>query len=258
MSDTESTAEEADELEVTDIKHIGETRAEKLGIESVDELAAMETEDALEQLENAPSDDVVKAVRNAREALGLNPHELPKSEATEAESFDDANEFIDATTDPELQPEDCESVLVIGGDGAFDHDGEYAEMDDEEKANLVSKRLVEQGFTNMEELWAPGSGMSRIAVNAWVGYQKNEGNEDELPDLNQVSVNEDNDLDWSERYAQRNKRLLEEADGVCVIANGDYVGMWVNMVQERDNIIIRTPERDVVERDEIPEFEEHS
>lgn len=150
----------------------------------------------------------------------------------------DADSFLDSSPGPETPPGECENVLLIAGDDAFDVDGEYGDLDAQGQAGLVQSKMVEFGF-DPSAIGAMGRGMGRQAVNSWVQFTQNE-TDNELPKLVQFSVDPDGSFPQKEDFEARNKRALEWADGVCVVANGNYVGMWVNMANE-EGVTIRTP-----------------
>lgn len=244
-----STKELTTDSDVQNLDYIGDARAEELGVETVGELAEQSAQE-MHNKTKLPKNPLLTAMKQAREIAGID--EEPRI-YTEDESEDgivsvetmDADEFANAGASEQNHPSECTKVAVIGGDDAFDHDGPYGDANREELAQLVQKRLVESGLAdNLEELYAVGSGMGRKAVNEWVSFTIEETDR-ELPELKQVTVDRDSDLSWKERFQKRNERILDEVDAVCVVANGDYVGIWVTMVNERDDgTYIWTPPQD--------------
>lgn len=150
----------------------------------------------------------------------------------------DAESFLESSPDPLPEPGECENVLLVAGDDAFDVEGEYGDLDPQEQAQLVQRRLVEYGF-DPEAVGAMESGMGRQAINSWVRYTANE-TERELPTLVQFGVEPEGDYPTREDYEARNEEAIEWADAVCAVADGDYVGMWYNMARDA-NIVVRTP-----------------
>lgn len=255
-----STSDISEQTDVQELDNIGEKRSEMLdeaGVETVGDLASEHTEDVVS--ETGLSADVVgPAATQARELLGVDPHSPADKDVTTEETFDDADAFIEAGGSSGPDPAECDTIAIIAGDGAFDTGGKHGDLEADEQAQLVQKRLIEFGFAdgeglNFETVVALKQDMGRKALNSWAGFTQNE-TDIALPELKQIGVTDtDADLDWSERYRQRNEAILEAVDGVCVVANGDYVGMWVSMVEEHDDVLIRTPEYDDEEADDEDE-----
>jgi len=254
FNSTMSTNNVSDDASIDELSGIGPARAESLGVDTVSELAESSAQHLFNE-SDLSAGEVEDAVNAAREAVGetmeatvyTDDPQDPEPEAAEESFGDDVDSFVEAggSIADGLVPEECETIAILAGDGVFDPDGKHGDMDAEEMAQLVQHRLVEFGFDSAEQVIALGSGMGRTAVNAWAQYTKNETDQ-ELPALGQISVDADGAYPSSDDYRERNQSVLEAVDGVCVVANGDYVGMWVNMVRERpnDDVIIRTPELD--------------
>jgi len=251
---SETTDEITEESELQAIHGIGPAREKKLGVETVGELANSSAQHLFNTVDDMSSGEIEEVVDKAREAIGMKQKarvytadESDDSDEDDGdveitdESFgDDVDAFIEAGPAPELSPGECTTVAIMAGDDAFSAGGEHGDMSANEQAGLVQRRLMEFGFDNVETVYALGSGMGRQAVNSWVGYTKNETDR-ELPELRQVSVEATGRYPNGDDYRARNARLLEQVDGICMVANGEYVGMWVNMVNNRDDVIIRTP-----------------
>ena len=254
---------------VTKIKGIGPKRSKHLSASTVGELAEQKAQSVYNELNQTgmTPEQVETVVATARAVAGIEDEPVVYTkpgdgagepvpakavedddeaivEVTEEGFGDDVDAFVDAGDEIDvdrLEPVDCESVLIMGGDDAFDHNGEFGDATAEDLAGLVQSRLVEFGFDNVETVYAVGSGMGRKAVNAWASYTANELGADALPSLKQIAVQASGRYPSADDYRERNEAILEAVDGVCVVANGDYVGMWVNMANERDDVIIRTP-----------------
>lgn len=241
----------SDDASIDELSGIGPARAEELGIETVSELAESSAQHLFNECDLSAS-EVEDAVDAAREAVGesmkatvyTDDPQDPEPEATEESFGDDVDAFIDAgsVSVDNMTPEECDTVAIFAGDGVFNHDGAKSGMTAQEHAGLVEMKLDEFGF-DPEVVYALGSGMGRVAVNDWAGFTKNQTDKD-LPELRQIKVQPSGDYPDGDDYRARNERLLDAVDGICVIANGDYIGMWVNMVNERDDVIIRTPSQD--------------
>lgn len=230
------------------LNNIGEKRSEDIPADNVGELAAQTVDEVVD--ESGLHESIINdAVKQAREAVGVDPYTPADTDSdvtAEVESFgDDVDAFIEATDeDDSPDPADCTSVAILAGDDAFGAEGEHSDLAPDEQAQLVQKRLVEFGFTNIDEVVAPASGMGRQAVNNWASYTKRE-TEQELPALTQVSVDEYS----ADGYRERNEKILEAVDGIAVVANGEYVGMWVQMANDAD-VLIETPAYDDDEDDD--------
>lgn len=241
----------SEDASIENLSGIGPARAESLGVETVSELAESSAQHLFNECDLSAS-EVEDAVDAAREAVGesmkatvyTDDPQDPEPEATEESFGDDVDAFIDAgsVSVDNMTPEECDTVAILAGDGVFNHDGAKSGMSAQEHAGLVAMKMDEFGF-DPEVVYALGSGMGRVAVNDWAGFTKNQTDQD-LPELRQVKVQPSGDYPDGDDYRARNERLLDAVDGICVIANGDYVGMWVNMVNERDDVIIRTPDQD--------------
>lgn len=250
---SETTDEITEESELQSIHGIGPAREKKLGVDTVGELANSSAQQLFNSIDDMSAGEIEEVVDKAREAVGIaqearvytadSDDESDDSDAeTEItdESFgNDADAFIDASGVADLTPEECDTVAIMAGDDAFSVGGEHGEMSPTEQAGLVQRRLMEFGF-DPETVYALDSGMGRQAVNSWVKYTRDE-TERELPELRQVAVKAEGGYPSGDDYRERNARLLEKVDAICVVANGEYVGMWVNMVNDRDDVIIRTP-----------------
>lgn len=260
-SDNESVPADAS---LDELHGVGSARSEYLPRETVGELAQSSAQQIANEMDDEMSGgEIEEVVETARSALDDYDGRITAKVYTKADDDDsdeddaddgatvveesfgsDADAFVDAggATLDKIAPEECESVAIIAGDDVFDVDGKHSDMSPEEMAGLVQQRLIEFGFDDAETIYALGSGMGRTAVNAWVRNTP----DDELPELKQISVQNENGYPTGDDYRERNQRLLEAVDGICTVANGDYVGMWVNMVNERpdDEVIIRTPALD--------------
>lgn len=241
----------SEDASIEELSGIGPARAESLGVDTVSELAESSAQHLFNE-SDLSAREVEDAVDAAREVVGermeatvyTDEPEDPDPGATEESFGDDVDAFIDAgsTGVDQMTPEECDTVAILGGDGVFNHDGSHGGMSSQEHAGLVEMKLDEFGF-DPEVVYALGSGMGRVAVNDWAGFTKNETDKD-LPELRQITVQASGDYPDGDDYRARNERLLDKVDGICVVANGDYIGMWVNMVNERDDVIIRTPDQD--------------
>ena len=243
----------SEDASIEELSGIGPARAESLGVETVSELAESSAQHLFNECDLSPG-EVEDAVDAARDAVGESMEATvytdevqdpePESSATSESFGDDVDAFIDAgsTSVDNKTPEECDTVAILAGDGVFNHDGAQSGMSAEEHAQLVAMKMDEFGF-DPEVVYALGSGMGRVAVNDWAGFTKNQ-TDTSLPELRQVQVQPSGDYPDGDDYRARNERLLDEVDGICVVANGDYIGMWVNMVNERDDVIIRTPNQD--------------
>lgn len=245
---------------VDELHGVGSARSEYLPRDTVGELAHSSAQQIANEMDDEMSggeiEEVVETARESLESYNSRVSATVYTKSDDDEDEDDADDgatvveesfgsdadaFVDAggATLDKLAPEECESVAIIAGDDVFDVGGEHGDMSPEEMAGLVQQRLIEFGFDDADTIYALGSGMGRTAVNAWVRNTP----DDELPELKQISVQNEDGYPTGDDYKERNQRLLEAVDGICTVANGDYVGMWVNMVNERpdDEVIIRTP-----------------
>lgn len=243
--------------DVTSIKHIGDSRASGLGIERVEELAQMTSEEVLEELEHVTKEQAVSAVKQARKIVDVNPYEVVEATPVEVDEFDDADEFVEASGASGQQ--EYSALGIIAGDDAYDNHVVEAEPD-QKIAGEVAQRMVEEGLNEPETVVAMESSMGRVAVNEWARYTAQE-TDIELPELKQVGVNRENveSDDWKDIYAERDERFLDECDAILVVRNGDFVGKFVNLVADRpdDDVFIRTPDYEGDnDDDEIPEFED--
>lgn len=244
----------SEESELQAIHGIGPARAKALGVETVGELANSSAQHLFNTVDNMSAGEIEEVVDKARDVIGMKQ----KARVYTADSSDESDEddgeveitdesfgsdvdaFIEAGGVSDLTPGDCKTVAIMAGDDAFDVGGEHGDMSATDQAGLVQRRLMEFGFDDIETVYALESGMGRQAVNSWVSYTANETDRD-LPELRQVGVKASGRYPNGDDYRERNARLLEQVDGICVVANGEYVGMWVNMVNNRDDVIIRTP-----------------
>ena len=252
------------EAELTELHGIGSARSEYIPRETVGELARSSAQQVFNDMDDEMSGgEVEEVVNKAREAL--DDDDLPSdatvytkdssdddddestAEVVEESFGDDVDSFVESGggIGDGLVPSDCETIAIMAGDGVFDPNGKHSDMDPEDMAKLVAHRLIEFDFDNVEKVIALGSGMGRTAVNAWASYTKHETDQ-ELPELAQISVQTDAGYPSGDDYAERDQRVLEAVDGICVVANGDFVGKYVNMVRDRpdDDVIIRTPDLD--------------
>lgn len=248
------------------VDKVGNVRRQELrsaGVVNVGDLAEAEATELFAQTSGISASDIEKIIDNARHMVGIEqkasveidddtgtPMKYVPDDEDEADEDDepsvsaetmDADAFLDAGADASPDPDECENVALIAGDDAFDHNGPHGDKTPQEQAGLVQRRLMEFGF-DPEAIGAVGSGMGREAVNSWVSYTMNETDR-ELPELHHFEVDPSGEYPTRGDYQARNKQLLDWADAVCVVANGDYVGMWVNMANEHD-VLIRTPDQD--------------
>lgn len=242
----------SEDAQVDEIANISSSLADELDADTVSELAESSAQHVYNELDDRSPDFVEDIVNAAREVTGEEMEATVYVEAEDGEEVPaseedfgtDVDAFIDAgsTSIEQTTPEECETIAILAGDGVFNHDGAKGGMSSEEQAGLVEMKLDEFGF-DPDRVVALQSGMGRVAVNSWAGFTKNQTDKD-LPELAQVAVQPSGDYPTREDYQARNERLLDQVDGICVVANGEYIGMWVNMVNDHDDVIIRTPDQD--------------
>lgn len=255
MSDNNSVTADAS---IDELHGVGSARSEYLPRETVGELAHSSAQQIANEMDDEmASGEIEEVVETAREALDdydgrvtakvytKDDDEEDEAEVSvETQSFDDdVDAFLESVEDPgeSHSPEDCKTVALLGGDGAFDPDGLHSAYEAKDQAALVESRLTEFGF-EPDEIVVPASGMGVVAVKSWVALKREQG--EALPELTVIGVEANGGYPSGDDYRERNNRILEACDGVCAFANGDYIGMWVNMVNERDDVIIRTPQMD--------------
>lgn len=257
-----STSDTTEEASLSDIPQVGEVRQRTLrdaGCETVRDVAEVDATELFDQTTGISASEIETIVENARELVGDDtPAEVETTEAgtpvkyvpddgddDEPETVD-ADAFLDGISDPDeegerMNPADCENVAILAGDDAFDVDGPYGELTPEGQAQLVASQLMAFGF-EPEKVSTVSSGMGSQAVRSWVSYSINEGID--IPDLVEpFAADFDAHDNAADAFRERNDELMEWADGICVVANGDYVGMWVNMANDND-VLIQTPDRD--------------
>ena len=276
------------EAQLEEINQVGDVRRKNLrgeGYVNAGDVAMADPEELYEKISGLSKGDAERIVNNARQLIGAEPtarierddheggHNFPMdtlpAETTAQQSDEDEqnqtpekylpddeddedlvdespsiDELRESIPDPEPKPEECEKVLFIGGQGAFGFNGKYSDLDGEEQSQLILQRINEFGFTNVEKAGLLESGMCRNAVASWLAIQDEKGNK--VPDPEVFATRDD--LSGKEAYDDRDERAIEWADGICVIANGEFVGKWVNMTRDTSTII-RTPDRDDEEDD---------
>jgi len=245
------------EASLEELHGVGSARSEHLPRETVGELANSSAQQIANEMDGEMSSgEIEEVVETARESLDeydgrVTAKVYTKSDddegdggtvTVESQSFDDVDDFLDNVDDgaEPFTPEECESVALLGGDGVFDPDGLHSSFEAKDQAALVESKLNEFGF-EPDEIVVPGSGMGVVAVKSWVALKRDQG--EPIPNLRVISVEASGGYPSGDDYRERNNKILEAVDGVCAFANGDYVGMWVNMVNERDDVIVRTPEQ---------------
>lgn len=256
MSDNNSVTADAS---IEAIDGIGSTRAEQLPVDTVEVLAESSAQHLANQVDEISPGTIENIVESARDACESYDAEISATVYTKdtedddddddgaeivRETFDDPEAFVEAGETAEgLIPQDCETIAVIAGDDAFDPGGKHGDKSAEEVAKHIQTKIVGFGFHNAETIIAPDSGMGRGALNQWVSWTVNNADV-ELPEMAQISVEPDGRYASRADYENRRERIIEAVDAVCVVANGDYVGIWVNEVRKRpdDEVIIRTPE----------------
>lgn len=153
----------------------------------------------------------------------------------EVNEFDSARGFLDASPDPIPQPEDVEKVALVAGDEAF-VTGDFSQADQSQKAAIVQARLKEAEIDPDDiSIAAVGSGCGRRAVNAWVRQRMHNGVD---TDAREFAVS--NRYASADDYRDRDERMLEWADALVVIADGDYVGGFINTAADK-RCLIDTP-----------------
>lgn len=258
--------------------------AEAIGVDtSVQELANVEATRVVEETD-LEQKEVAGAVAQARDAVGIDKpvdiYTMTESTTTvdaEVETFEDPDEFIaeiDDTDGDDMivdinDPEECETVALIGPNDGWDEDGLHAAKEPEDNAAMIEQRLEEFGFENVDQFVTTKTGMGVTAVRDYYSVHKNQGNSDKLLPVTPVSAKDykTSDNSWADAYQARNAEILDRVDGVCVFANGgdeSMIGLWVNMViGDRDDfdderfaeVCIETPPQKGEEQSSA--FDEH-
>jgi hypothetical protein len=237
------------------ISGVGPATAEELEVETVAELASLDTDEAINRLDNDDINEevVVGAVREAREAVGAGRHEsvdLAESSAEQA----DPDDVVESKSGSELmdryeEPSDELTVAVVAGSGAFDEARAQASGNSSEVTipGMVADRLEEAGYEDPDALVVPDPELGdELGQGFAVLYAQDPENDVEL---NAVGLNVTREQtsdwesdDWAQAFQQRRQTVLEEADAVVVVRNGDGVGVWVNETVQMDGVTIDTPE----------------
>jgi hypothetical protein len=235
------------------ISGVGPATAEELEVETVAQLASLDTDEAVDRLDNDDINEevVVGAVREAREAVGAGRHEsVDLAESSEQADPDDVVESKSGADlmDRYAEPSDELTVAVVAGSGTFDEARAQASGNSSEVTipGMVQQRLEEAGYGDPDELLVPdpelgdelGQGFAVLYVQQADGVE-----------LNSVGLNVTREQtadwesdDWAQAFQQRRQTVLEKADAVVAIRNGDGVGVWVNESVQMDGVTIDTPE----------------
>jgi len=271
-SDSQQTADEP----ATTINGIGDARAAKLDVETVAGLAATTLDEAFDSIDSsAGQEDVKEAIHEAREALGVNKHNVPSlsvvgvGDSDDGDRVDDivsgtmgVDELIDAVDENEpdrLQPDECETIAIVAG--GLDVPEQFDKANpSQDIASAVHRRLMGAGVAgNFEKAVFAGdlSGYSdgQIAFTHWAVYTQQEtSNEAQLPSevetiapkphaVGADSFSDVEDDEWSDVFGDMKERVIDEADMVLGLAPEGYIGDWVSRVSDRDqsDVIIDAP-----------------
>jgi len=150
---------------VTEVNGIGSATAALLEADTIAELAATPTEEAIEQTvgENKSIDDdaVASAVRRARTGLGYGPHDIPE-DLVDGDDSDSSSEPAAPSSASDLLGEmssdietstDHNAVVVVAGNDSFERARNDAARRGEEfnPASTVMVRLVDAGLVDLAE-----------------------------------------------------------------------------------------------------------
>lgn len=163
-------------------------------------------------------------------------------------TVDDAGALADALSgvdedDGSSEPEadEVDTVILMAGLGAFD-DGECSDMGHEQRARHVQERIVESGVYP-EKLVVPSDGIGASAIKSYANYAASEGID--IPPAQVFTAggaDEEVQYPGKDDYDKRDQRMLDEADGLVVLANGPLVGKFISEASDR-NMFIDAPER---------------
>lgn len=149
----------------------------------------------------------------------------PDNEKAKITTFDD-----EWDSEPTPEPEDVQKVAILAGDGIFDRGELLGHLTREQQATLVEQRLSEAGI-DREQLTHIGvndSGHGKEAVQAWWSMHKERGNA--VPTPNEF---EPTSYD-REGFEDRDEALIEWADALVLVANGQYVGRQMSLARENN------------------------
>lgn len=149
--------------------------------------------------------------------------------------------------EPVPDMEDADTVGIIVGMATSDaEESVLADRDDEELMAEFSKQLYEAGLDPDGEGWTPvilGEGMGRPETIRYL--QQADHHEDVL----QESADLNRHATARRAYKIRDEEFVEQdIDGLVAVANGEFVGKYVNLAYDA-NIPIHTPPMDDADDD---------
>lgn len=259
---SESTTFDADES-AQKIPAVSDSMQSCLDIETVGQLAATQTEvavDAVEDIDGVNEGTVVGCIRSARRGLGYNEHidadvvadELSIGDETsidpdEAISVNSgSDEMLDELVDEvDGEADDEYTLLLIAGDGsktkAVNEAVQMGKLDEFSVPGQVTSRLVQAGEMAADGGWEfdeilfcdPTDYSSAGAewVTLWLQHIRDE-TDDEMPDWSTISIDEDVD-NFGEACNERRTQAVAEANKMVIVENGDWVGDWVRECQSQ-------------------------
>jgi hypothetical protein len=129
------------------------------------------------------------------------------------------------------EADDTLSVAVIAGTGEFDSARARLSGQDGTIGGVVSDRLDEAGLNTPDEIVVPGDQLGdEVGQGFGVVFAKSTDADLRTVELD-VSREQTSDWDsddWGEAFESRRETVLDQADALLVIFNGDSVGPWVN------------------------------
>lgn len=229
---------------ISELKGVGQKRSTTLPYSSIESLSRT-TADQLLKIDDAKlsSAEAERIMQQANDVMDNGstaeveqgePSTGPESVAVDDLDADSGSDIPDMS--------EADTVGIIVGMATADADQSVlAGSDDDELMAQFASELTAAGLDPSGEGWKPvilGSGMGRPEVVRYL--QQAENHEDVL----QESVNLDAYESAREAYSARDERFVEEdIDGLVAVANGEYVGKFVNLAYD-DEIPIHTPPMD--------------
>ena len=229
---------------ISELKGVGPKRSTTLPYSSIESLSRT-TADQLLKIDDAKLSpaEAERIMQQANDIMGNGstaaveqgePDTGPESVAVDDLDADSGSDI------PDMSEADTVGI-VVGMATADAEESMLAGYDDDELMAQFASELTAAGLDPSGEGWTPvilGSGMGRPEVVRYL--QQAENHEDVL----QESANLDAYESARDAYQARDKRFVEDdIDGLVAVANGEYVGKFVNLAYDA-GLPIHTPPMD--------------
>jgi hypothetical protein len=166
--------------------------------------------------------------------------EQPYSDGAESSGNISVSDASDDLLDRFEEPENTLTVAIIAGSGKFEHDRARLSGQDGTITGIVADRLTEAGLSQPDTVVVPGTDMGdSVGQGYGVVYSKTADADLQTVEMD-VSREETDDWgsdEWADAFRSRRLRVLEMADALLIVRNGESVGPYVDDGAQTDTAI---------------------